>query len=141
MTVYVLVSEAPDREPDFALTAFTDCVKAGRWIVGVTNWGSRLAGREEVWADTILLGEDRFEIRPRVRVSPGATVWFDLDGWAGTPYERKWPVPDINPAAFTEAVLRNPLDWMRDTERQDMRRILGLPDDGPVPPRPLAYWP
>jgi hypothetical protein len=121
LTAFAVISDGPDCEPDFAASyREAACMTAGRWIVGVTSW------REgPLWIDTILLGHERFVIRPRVRVSAGRTVWINLDGWPGTPYERRWPVLDIDPAAFTEHVLSNPMDWLRDDARQDMRRILG----------------
>ena len=119
---WAVISGGPDREPDFA-ASYRDaaCVSAGRWIVGVTSFSWL-----PFWVDTILLGEERFVIRPRVRVSPGRAAWFNLDGWPGTPYERKWPVPEIDPAAFAEHVLSRPDEWMRDVARQDMRRIFGM---------------
>jgi hypothetical protein len=119
---FALVSDGPDMEPEISLTSFAGCVTAGRWLVGVLNWEARAA-----WADTIWLREDRFEIRPRVRISPGRTAWFNLDGWPGTPYERNFATPALDPVAFTEHVLSRPLDWLRDDARQDMRRIFGLP--------------
>ncbi len=121
LTAFAVISDGPDAEPDFALS-FREaaCVTAGRWIVGVMSWSAN-----PLWVDTILLGHERFVIRPRVRVSADRTAWFDLDGWPDTPYERKWPVVKIDAAAFTEHVLSRPLDWLRDDERQDMRRIFG----------------
>ena len=122
LTAFAVISDGPDSEPDFAFSyREVACVTAGRWLAGVMSWSD-----SPLWVDTILLGEDRFVIRPRVRVSPGRTAWFNLDGWPDTPYERRWPAPDINPVAFTEHVLSRPLDWLRDDERQDMRRIFGL---------------
>jgi hypothetical protein len=121
LTAFAVISDGPNGEPDFA-ASFRDvaCVTADRRIVGVTSW------REgPLWIDTILLGLERFEIRPRLHVSPGRTAWINLDGWPDTPYERRWPVPDIDPVAFTEHVLSRPMDWLRDDARQDMRRILG----------------
>lgn len=120
LTAWALTSDGPDCEPDVSFGSFYGCVTAGRWIAGVMSWSD-----SPLWVDTILLGEDRFVIRPRVRVSPGRTAWFNLGGWPATPRSR-WPAPDINPVAFTEHVLSRPLDWLRDDERQDMRRIFGL---------------
>jgi hypothetical protein len=122
MNAWALTSGGPDMEPEVSLAAFPACVTAGRWLVGVVSGQDYGA----FWVDTVWLGEERFVIRPRLRVSPGRVAWLNLDGWAGTPYERKWPVVDINPAAFTEHVLSRPLDWLRDDARQDMRRIFGL---------------
>jgi hypothetical protein len=122
LTAFAVISDGPDSEPDFA-ASYRDvaCVRVGRWIVGVTSW--RTAG--PLWVVGILLGHERFEIRPRVRVLPDRTAWINLDGWPDAPYERRWPGPVINPAAFTEHVLSRPMDWLRDDARQDMRRILG----------------
>ena len=123
LTAFAVISTGPDTEPDFALSyREAACVTVGRWIVGVVSWRAA-----PLWVDVILLGEERFVIRPRVRVSPGRTAWINLDGWPGTPCERRWPVVDLNAAAFADHVLSSPGgEWMRDVERQDMRRIFGL---------------
>ncbi len=124
LTAFAVIADSPDSEPDFA-ASYRDaaCMTVGRWIVGVRSWRD-----DPLWVDVILLGEERFEVRPRVRVSPGLTAWFNLDGWPDTPYERRWPAVSIDPAAFAEHVLSRPMDWLRDDARQDMRRILGIAD-------------
>ena len=124
LTAWAVVSDDPDREPHVDIGSFYGCVTAGQWIAGVTAPADWLASGP-FWVDTILLGHERFEIRPRVHVSPGCTAWFDLRDWPGTIHEKRRP---LNPEAFTEHVLSRPLDWLRDDARQDMRRILGVAD-------------
>ena len=121
LTAWAVTSDDPDAEPDISLGSFYGCVTAGRRIAGVTNSSSA-----PFWVDEILLGHEQFPVRPRVHVAPGRTAWFDLEGWPDTVYERRWPVLELDPAAFGEHVLSRPMgEWMRDVERQDMRRIFG----------------
>lgn len=119
---WAFASATPDAEPEWGLSSCTGCLVVGRRLVGVKHWWF-----DPLWLSAILLDDERFEIRPRIRISTQVMCWVNLDGWPGSVDERRWPGPAVYPAAFAEHVLTRPDDWMRDVERQDMRRILGGP--------------